>query len=125
MRGGLSCSDSRDHPRQSHDTPFFAVNCLDHCWRSAGRARYLHTAHLAALADSGGSNGFLRRVWKYGLQRRSCNPHRLSVRVARYLPGQSKYNAAPRHAVLDGFPLALQGPDRLAERLAVAFRATS
>ena len=77
---------------QSHDTPFFAVDCLDHWWRSAGRARYPHATLLTVLADCGGSNGYRPRAWKYALQHRFCNPHRLSVRVAHYPPGQSKYN---------------------------------
>ena len=72
---------------QSHDTPFFAVDCLDHWWRCAGRARYPHATLLTVLADCGGSNGYRPRAWKCALQHRFCNPHRLSVRVAHYPPG--------------------------------------
>ena len=77
---------------QSHDTPFFAVDCLAHWWRSVGRARYPRATRLTVLADCGGSNGYRPRAWKYGLQHRFCNPHAIAVQVAHYPPGQSKYN---------------------------------
>ena len=76
----------------SHDTPFFAVDCLDYWWRSAGQTRYPNATRLTVLADCGGSNGHRPRAWKYALQHRFCNPHRLAVTVAHYPPGQSKYN---------------------------------
>ena len=77
---------------QSHDTPFFAADCLDHWQRSVGRSRYPHATRLAVLADCGGSNGYRPRAWKYGLQHRFCNPRGITVQVAHYPPGQSKYN---------------------------------
>jgi len=47
---------------------------------------------LAILADGGGSNGPTSRVWKHGLQRRLCDRHGLTVTVAHYPPGASKWN---------------------------------
>ena len=49
---------------QSHDTPFFAVHCLNHWWRSANRSRYPHATQLNVLGDCGGSNGCRLRTWK-------------------------------------------------------------
>ena len=76
----------------SHDTPYFAVDCLAFWWRTVGRLRYPAATQLTVLADCGGSNGYRPRAWKHGLQYRFCNPHGLSVRVVHYPPGQSKYN---------------------------------
>ena len=76
----------------SHDTPAFAVDSIEAWWRTEGRRRYPHVDHLAILADGGGSNGPTSRVWKHGLQRRLCDRHGLTVTVAHYPPGASKWN---------------------------------
>jgi hypothetical protein len=76
----------------SYDTPEFAVDCLEKWWRSEGRQRYPDAGHLAILADGGGSNGASCRAWKMGLQRRLCDQHALTVTVAHYPPGASKWN---------------------------------
>lgn len=76
----------------SHDTPEFAVDCIEAWWRLDGRDRFPSTDHLLILADSGGSNGYRCRAWKYFLQHRLCDPHRLTVTVAHYPSGASKWN---------------------------------
>jgi len=76
----------------SSDTPSFAVDCAEHWWRTEGRRRYPQDKHLAILADGGGSNSAASRAWKYGLQTKLCNRHRLTVTVAHYPPGASKWN---------------------------------
>ena len=76
----------------SYDTPQFAVDCLEKWWRSEGRRRYPDANQLAILADGGGSNGASCRAWKMGLQRRLCDRHALTVTVAHYPPGASKWN---------------------------------
>jgi hypothetical protein len=76
----------------SHDTPEFAVDCIEAWWRVDGRNRYPSTDHLLILADSGGSNGYRCRAWKYFLQHNLCNPHRITVTVAHYPSGASKWN---------------------------------
>ena len=76
----------------SHDTPTFAVDSIEAWWRTEGRRRYPQVDHLAILADGGGSNGPTSRVWKHGLQRRLCDRHGLTVTVAHYPPGASKWN---------------------------------
>lgn len=76
----------------SYDTPEFAVDCVQRWWCSEGRQRYAGADRLAILADGGGSNGSRCRAWKMGLQRRLCDHHGLSVTVAHYPTGTSKWN---------------------------------
>ena len=68
------------------DTPAFAVDCIEKWWRTEGRKRYPQAETLQILADSGGSNGCTPRAWKFHLQHRLCNRHRLRVTVAHYPP---------------------------------------
>ena len=76
----------------SSDTPAFAVDCLEAWWRAEGRGRYPDADHLVLLADGGGSNGPRCRLWKWALQQRLCDRHRLTVTVHHYPPGTSKWN---------------------------------
>ena len=76
----------------THDTPDFAVDCVEKWWRTEGQKRYGDTQRLAILADGGGSNSPTSRAWKYGLQSRVCNRHGLHVTVAHYPTGASKWN---------------------------------
>lgn len=76
----------------SHDTPEFAVESIEKWWRYEGRQRYGRVNHIAILADAGGSNGPTCRVWKHGLQRQLCERHGLTVTVAHYPSGASKWN---------------------------------
>ena len=76
----------------THDTPDFAVDCVEEWWRTEGRKRYGDARRLAILADGGGSNAPTSRAWKYGLQTRLCNRHGLDVSVAHYPTGTSKWN---------------------------------
>ena len=76
----------------SYDTPQFAVESIERWWRSEGKKRYPDSPKLAILADGGGSNGARCRAWKMGLQRELCDRHQLTVTVAHYPPGTSKWN---------------------------------
>ena len=76
----------------SHDTPEFAVDCVEAWWRLDGRDRFPAMHHVLILADGGGSNGSRCRAWKYFLQHRLCDPHHLTVTVAHYPSGASKWN---------------------------------
>jgi len=76
----------------SHDTPEFAVDCIEGWWRLDGRERYPAADRLLILADSGGSNGASPRAWKYFLKHRFCDVHKLSITVAHYPSGASKWN---------------------------------
>ncbi len=76
----------------SYDTPFFAVTCIEKWWRTEGRKRYPGATKLLVLADCGGSNGYRCRAWKAGIQYKLCDRHGLSVTVAHYPAGASKWN---------------------------------
>jgi hypothetical protein len=76
----------------SYDTPQFAADAIARWWRSEGQRRYPDAGELAILADSGGSNGPRCRAWKYGLQHEICNRYGLTVTVAHYPGGASKWN---------------------------------
>jgi hypothetical protein len=76
----------------SYNTAEFAVDSIGKWWRNEGHRRYPHAKHIAILADSGGNNGATSRAWKYDLQHMLCDRHGLSVTVAHYPPGASKWN---------------------------------
>ncbi len=76
----------------SHDTPEFAADCVATWWRLDGQDRFPSTDHLLILADGGGSNGARCRAWKYFLQHRLCDSCHLTVTVAHYPSGASKWN---------------------------------
>ena len=76
----------------SHDTPEFAVDCVEAWWRTDGCTRFHGARRLLILADGGGSNGARCRAWKYSLQHRLCSVHGIAVTVAHYPSGASKWN---------------------------------
>lgn len=76
----------------SHDTPEFAVESIEKWWRYEGQQRYGRVKCIAILADAGGSNGPTCRAWKHGLHRQLCERHGLTVTVAHYPSGTSKWN---------------------------------
>ena len=77
---------------KSNDTPQFAVEAIAKWWETCGRERYPQARKLLILADAGGSNGCRPRAWKYFLQRLVANPFGLTVTVAHYPAGASKWN---------------------------------
>lgn len=80
----------------SHDTSAFAVESIATWWREEGQTRYSQARQLLILADGGGSNSFQRRLWKFELQARLCDPHELTVTVCHYPTGTSKFNPIER-----------------------------
>lgn len=76
----------------SADTAEFAVDAIETWWTNEGRRRYPEASELAILADGGGSNGVTNRAWKHGLYHRLAARHGLTVTVAHYPPGTSKWN---------------------------------
>ena len=76
----------------SADTPSFSVDCIEMWWKSEGKKHYPYSDKLLILADSGGSNSYRSRVWKYQLQKQLCDKHGLSVHICHYPPGSSKWN---------------------------------
>jgi len=80
----------------SRDTAEFAVDALLDWWREAGRAAYPHQPELLILCDSGGSNGYRIRKWKWDLQNKLADGAGLAVTVCHYPSGASKYNPIER-----------------------------
>ncbi len=74
------------------ETPEFAVDSLVAWWCDIGKARYPNKTELVIFADGGGANGYRARAWKFYLQERLCDPHQLTVTVAHYPSGASKWN---------------------------------
>jgi len=77
---------------QSADTPEFAVNCILKWWRNYGCEHYPNAKRLLILADSGGSNGSRPRAWKKFLQEKLADGAGLTITVAHYPAGASKWN---------------------------------
>ena len=75
----------------SGETPEPAVSSIEKWWRYDGQHRYKSADELLILADCGGSNGYRPLAWKYNLQN-FCDRHGISVTVAHYPPGASKWN---------------------------------
>lgn len=77
---------------QSHDTAEFAVEAISCWWSKEGSQKYPNAKKILILADAGGSNNCRARTWKYWLQKKLCNPHRIAATVSHYPPGASKWN---------------------------------
>jgi len=76
----------------SHDTPAFAAHAIAHWWRQEGGPRYAGSRQILVLADTGGSNGCRCWAWKTELQSQLASPFSLTVTVAHYPTGASKWN---------------------------------
>jgi transposase len=80
----------------SFETSEFAVDCICRWWEEHGQHAFPGQHKLLILCDSGGSNGYRRRVWKRDLQIRLADHFGLEVYVCHYPPGASKYNPIER-----------------------------
>jgi hypothetical protein len=76
----------------SHDTPAFAAHAIAHWWRQEGAPRYSGSRQLLILADTGGSNSCRCYAWKTEVQSQLANSFALTVTVAHYPTGASKWN---------------------------------
>jgi hypothetical protein len=76
----------------SHDTPAFAAHAIAHWWRQEGWGRYPRSRQLLILSDTGGSNGYRCRAWKTELQSQLADSLGLTLTVAHYPTGASKWN---------------------------------
>ncbi len=76
----------------SHDTPAFAAHAITHWWRQEGAQRYSRSRQLLILADTGGSNSYRCHAWKTEVQSQLANSFALTVTVAHYPTGASKWN---------------------------------
>jgi hypothetical protein len=80
----------------SHETSAFAAASIRTWWQQQGRRWYPQARHVLILADTGGSNAAARGAWKDQLQRQLCDRCGLTVTVAHYPTGASKYNPIER-----------------------------
>lgn len=74
-----------------HDTAEFAVESIRRWWTKVGKLKYPKAKNLTITADSGGSNSYRARLWKFELQKLS-NQIGLIIRVRHFPPGTSKWN---------------------------------
>ena len=77
---GLSC-----------ETAAFAVESIRRWWYAEGIADYQKADKIVLTADSGGSNGYRNRLWKFELQK-FANEIGKDIQVLHYPPGTSKWN---------------------------------
>ena len=73
----------------SRDTPARAVATW---WRNEGGVRHAGCRELLLLADAGGSSGYRCGAWKTELQSQLADRFGLTVTVAHYPTGTSKWN---------------------------------
>jgi hypothetical protein len=76
----------------SHDTPAFAAQSIATWWKREGSRRWGHAPKLLVLADSGGSNSCTSWAWKTEIQAHLCNAFGITVTIAHYPTGASKWN---------------------------------
>ena len=76
----------------SSDTPQFAVDSILQWLSSSGWNEYPDMKELLVFCDSGGSNGYRPRAWKYYLYNKICQPYGISITVCHYPSGASKWN---------------------------------
>jgi hypothetical protein len=76
----------------SHDTACFAVRSIATWWLREGVCRYPKNDSLLILADPGGSNSCRTYAWKTEIQKQICNRFGLTVTIAHYPTGTSKWN---------------------------------
>lgn len=76
----------------SSDTPEFAVDCIDLWLNALGLNTYPSMKKMFLLCDSGGSNGYRPRLWKYNLHQQIAKRYGIEVTVCHYPPGASKWN---------------------------------
>ena len=74
-----------------HDTAEFAVDSIRHWWKRMGQPSYPQATELLITADSGGSNNYRARLWKYQLQK-MADETGLRITVCHFPPGTSKWN---------------------------------
>jgi len=74
-----------------HETAEFAVESIRRWWQQVGKILYPDKKELLMTCDGGSSNGSRNNLWKKKLQE-LANEERLTITVAHYPPGTSKWN---------------------------------
>jgi len=75
----------------TRDTSQFAVSSIRNWWNEMGKEAYPYAEELMITADSGGSNGYRRKLWKTELQR-FADETGLILHVLHFPPNTSKWN---------------------------------
>jgi transposase len=75
----------------SHDTSEFAVESISRWWETVGKHTFPNRSRIYITCDSGGSNGYRVRMWKYQLQE-FANRAGLEIEVSHFPRGTSKWN---------------------------------
>ena len=75
----------------SHDTSEFAVESISRWWETVGKHTFVESKKIYITCDSGGSNGYRVRMWKYQLQQ-FANRTGLEIEVSHFPRGTSKWN---------------------------------
>jgi hypothetical protein len=75
----------------SHDTSEFAVESISRWWESVGKHTFPNSRKIYITCDSGVSNGYRVRMWKYQLQQ-FANRTGLEIEVSHFPRGASKWN---------------------------------
>jgi len=75
----------------SSDTAEFAVESIKQWWKQLGKKHYPKAKELLITADSGGSNGYRNRGWKYYLNQ-FAKQTGLKITVLHFPPATSKWN---------------------------------
>lgn len=75
----------------SSETAEFAVESIRQWWKQLGKKHYPKAKELLITADSGGSNGYRNRGWKYFLNKFSKETN-LKITVLHFPPATSKWN---------------------------------
>jgi hypothetical protein len=73
------------------DTSRLACDAIWRWWQRLGKRHYAGARRLLLLCDCGGSNGYRQNLFKEELQT-LADDLGISIRVAHYPPGCSKYN---------------------------------
>lgn len=75
----------------SHDTSEFAVESISRWWATVGKHTFPNGKKIYITCDSGGSNGYRVRMWKYQLQEFAKRTG-LEIEVSHFPRGTSKWN---------------------------------
>jgi hypothetical protein len=75
----------------SSDTSEFAVESIRQWWKQLGKKHYPKAKELLITADSGGSNGYKNRGWKYFLNK-FAKETKMKITVLHFPPATSKWN---------------------------------
>jgi len=73
------------------DTSEFAVESIGQWWKQLGKKHYPKAKELLITADSGGSNGYKNRGWKYFLSQ-LARKTKMKITVLHFPPATSKWN---------------------------------